>query len=195
VRGDGLGLRRAQGLGDRGQCSPSVPAEWLTRGAAGASAELTTNCGCGRCCGLYCAESRGREFLGQKQWQKQIPRPGNEEIYRLRPGRNSDEEERVKKIGFFSLLIMATLLLAIAFPAAASGPKAPAAPAAAAPAPAVAALPTPAPHPHIHEALEAMRNAKHELETAAHDFHGHRLESIKHLDMAIHEAELCEQEP
>jgi hypothetical protein len=103
----------------------------------------------------------------------------------------------VKKIGFFSLLIMATLLLAIAFPAAASGPKAPAAPAAvvAAPAPAVAALPAPAPHPHIHEALEAMRNAKHELETAAHDFHGHRLESIKHLDMAIHEAELCEQEP
>jgi len=104
----------------------------------------------------------------------------------------------VKKIGFLTLLTMATLLFALAFPAAASGPKAPATPAAvaAAPAPAAAAaLPTPAPHPHIHEALEAMRNAKHELETAAHDFHGHRLESIKHLDMAIHEAELCEQEP
>jgi len=105
----------------------------------------------------------------------------------------------VKKIGFLTLLIMTTLLFAVAFPAAASGPKTPAAPApvvaAPSPAPATAALPTPAPHPHIHEALEAMRNAKHELETAAHDFHGHRLESIKHLDMAIHEAELCEQEP
>ena len=107
----------------------------------------------------------------------------------------------MKKIGFLTLLIMATLLMALAFPAAASGPKTPAVPAAVAaaavpaPAPAAAALPTPAPHPHIHEALEAMRNAKHELETAEHDFHGHRADAIKHLDMAIHEAEICEQEP
>lgn len=103
----------------------------------------------------------------------------------------------MKKIGFLTLLMMATLLFTLAFPAAASGPKAPAAPAvmAAAAAPAAAALPAPEPHPHITEALESMRAAKHHLETAAHDFHGHRLESIKHLDMAIHEAELCEQEP
>lgn len=103
----------------------------------------------------------------------------------------------MKKIGFLTLLMMATLLITLAFPAAASGPKGPAAPAivAAAPAPAAAALPAPPPHPHITEALESMHAAKHHLETAATDFHGHRLEAIKHLDMAIHEAEICEQEP
>ena len=103
----------------------------------------------------------------------------------------------MKKIGLITLLVLATVLLLLAFPAAASAPKAPVpnpAPVAA-PAPAAAAAPAPAEHPHIHEALEAMRNAKHELETAAHDFHGHRVEAIKHLDAAIHEAELCEQEP
>ena len=99
----------------------------------------------------------------------------------------------MKRIALLTLLILATVLLTLAFTAAAA-PKAPAAPV-----PAVAAVPaaaaTPAPHPHIHEALEMMRNAKHELETAEHDFHGHRVDSIKHLDAAIHEAEICEQEP
>jgi hypothetical protein len=113
--------------------------------------------------------------------------------YRLRPNRNSDEEEHVKKIGFLTLLIMAALLFALAFPAAAAGPKAPvpAAPAVA-PVPAPAAAPVPPPHPHIHEALEAMRAAKHHLEQAAHDYDGHRAKAIEHLDMAIHEAEICE---
>jgi hypothetical protein len=99
----------------------------------------------------------------------------------------------MKKTGFLTLLIMATVLFTLAFPAAAAGPKAPAIPApvvAPAPAPA-AAMPAP-PHPHIHEALEAMRAAKHHLESAEHDFDGHRMEAIKHLDMAIHEAEICE---
>lgn len=103
----------------------------------------------------------------------------------------------MKKIGLLTLLIMATLLFTLAFTAAAAGPKAPAAPvpaAAALPTPAAAATPTPEPHPHIHEALEAMRNAKHELESAAHDFNGHRVKSIEHLDQAIHEAEICERE-
>jgi len=106
----------------------------------------------------------------------------------------------MKKIGFLTLLMTATLLLTLAFPAAAAGPKAPAATAAAAvPAPASAAAPavpaaTPAPHPHIDEALEAMRNAKHHLETADHDFHGHRVKAIEHLDLAIREAEICLQE-
>jgi len=98
----------------------------------------------------------------------------------------------MKKIGFLSLLIMATLLFT--FPAAAAGPSSPAQPAA----PAVAAAPAataavPEPHPHIHEALESMRAAKHHLEAAEHDFDGHRAEAIKHLDMAIHEAEICMQ--
>jgi hypothetical protein len=110
------------------------------------------------------------------------------------PAGNSDQEEHLKKIGLLTLLIMATLLFTLAFTAAAAGPKAPATPV-----PAVAAVPatpaaaaTPEEHPHIHEALEAMRNAKHHLETAAKDFHGHRVKAIEHLDQAIHEAEICE---
>ena len=99
----------------------------------------------------------------------------------------------MKKIGFLTLLITATLLLTLAFPAAAAGPKAPAVPvpvAAAVPAPAAAAA-MPEPHPHIDEALEAMRNAKHHLEAAEHDFDGHRRKAIEHLDRAIREAEIC----
>ena len=98
----------------------------------------------------------------------------------------------MKNIAFLSLLIMATVLCALAFPALAAGPKAPAPPVAAAPA--VAPLPPAAPetHPHIREALESMRAAKHHLETAAHDFDGHRVKAIEHLDQAIREAELCE---
>src|ERR1700729_3723733 len=87
----------------------------------------------------------------------------------------------MKKIGFMTLLITASLLLTLAFPAAAAGPKAPVAPAVpavvAAPA---AAMPTP-PHPHIHEALEAMRAARHHMKQAEPIFQGHREEAIKHL--------------
>jgi hypothetical protein len=111
----------------------------------------------------------------------------------------------MKRISLLTLLILTTVLLTLALVAATS-PKAPVAPVpavaavpAAAPLPAVAALPAaaamPEDHPHIHEALEAMRSAKHHLETAEHDFHGHRVEAIKHLDMAIHEAEICDREP
>ena len=100
----------------------------------------------------------------------------------------------MKKIGFLTLLVVATALVTLALSAAAAGPKAPAQPAAAA-APVPAAAATPEPHPHIHEALEAMHNAKHQLESAEHDFHGHRVKSIEHLDQAIHEAEICMQEP
>jgi hypothetical protein len=99
----------------------------------------------------------------------------------------------MKKIGFIGLLIMAALLLVFAFPAAASGPKAgalPVAPVAAAPAvPAVAAMPEK--HPHIDEALESMRAAKKHLESAEHDFEGHRMKAIEHLNQAIREAEIC----
>ena len=102
----------------------------------------------------------------------------------------------MKKIGLLTLLIMAILLFTLAFAVAAAGPKA-----AAPPVPAAAAIPAapaapaaPEPHPQIHEALEAMRNAKHHLESAAHDFHGHRVKAIEHLDQAIREAEICEQE-
>ena len=100
----------------------------------------------------------------------------------------------MKKIGFLSLLIMASLLLTLAFPVAAAGPKTPSAPtapvaAAAPPAPIAAAMPER--HPHIDEALESMRAAKHHLESAEHDFRGHRAKAIEHLERAIREAEIC----
>ncbi len=100
----------------------------------------------------------------------------------------------MKKIGFLTLLITATLLLTLAFPVAATGPKGPAIPVAAA-APAPAASPAMPPHPHISEGLEAMRSAKHHLEAAEHDFHGHRAKAIGHLNQAIREAEICMSEP
>lgn len=104
----------------------------------------------------------------------------------------------MKKIGLLTLVVLVTVVITLAFSVAAAGPKpavlpVPAAAAVAAAPAAIAAMP--AEHPHIQAALEAMRHARHELDDAAHDFHGHRVESIKHLDAAIHEAELCEQEP
>jgi hypothetical protein len=51
------------------------------------------------------------------------------------------------------------------------------------------------PHPEIGAALEAMHAARHHLDDAAHDFHGHRMKAIEHLDAAIHEADICMQEP
>jgi hypothetical protein len=91
----------------------------------------------------------------------------------------------MKKVGFMTLVIMLTVFCTLAISGAAA-PKAPATVLAAAPAP---------PHPHITEALESMRAGKHHLEAAEHDFHGHRAKAIEHLDQAIHEAEICEQEP
>ena len=103
----------------------------------------------------------------------------------------------MKKIGFMTLLIAASLLLTLAFPAAAAGPKAPpTAPPAVAAAPAPAAAPAaalPQTHHHIHEALEAMREARHHLEQAEPIYQGHKEGAMKHLDAAIHEAEICEQ--
>jgi hypothetical protein len=99
----------------------------------------------------------------------------------------------MKQIGFLSLVITAILLLTLASPVAAKGPAAPAVPVAAA-MPAAAAPAAMPPHPHIDEALEAMRAAKHHLETAEHDFHGHRSKAIEHLDRAIREAEICQSE-
>jgi hypothetical protein len=105
----------------------------------------------------------------------------------------------MRKIGFLTLLTTAALVLAMSFPVGAAAPKSasaqPVAAASAAPAAvaAPAAKPAAAPerHPHIDEALESMRAAKHHLETADHDFDGHRNKAIEHLNAAIHEAEIC----
>ena len=99
----------------------------------------------------------------------------------------------MKRIGFLSLVILAMLLLTLAFSAAAS-PRAAAGAVAAAPAsPAAAPTPMP-PHPRVHEAIEAMRNARDHMQHAEGEFHGHRAKAIEHLDAAIHEAEECEHD-
>jgi hypothetical protein len=100
----------------------------------------------------------------------------------------------MRKIAILTLFIMVALVLTLTITVGAASPKAPAAAVAVAPAPASAVAAPMPPHPHIDEALEAMRAAKHHLETADHDFHGHRMKSIEHLNQAIHEAEICLQE-
>jgi hypothetical protein len=60
---------------------------------------------------------------------------------------------------------------------------------AAAPAAPAAAAPNPAPerHPEILAAIRALENAKGHLESAAHDFHGHRVKAIGHVNQALDE--------
>jgi len=40
-------------------------------------------------------------------------------------------------------------------------------------------------HPHIRAAIRELKEARHELETAAHDFGGHRKEAIEAVDAAL----------
>jgi hypothetical protein len=40
-------------------------------------------------------------------------------------------------------------------------------------------------HPHIRAAIRELKEARHELETAAHDFGGHRKEAIEAVDNAL----------
>ena len=99
----------------------------------------------------------------------------------------------MKQIVYLTLLIVAMLMLAIAFPVAASGPKTAATPVVAAPAtPAASPMP---PHPRVHEAIEALRSAREHMAHAEGEFHGHRDAAIHHIDEAIKEAEICEREP
>lgn len=49
-------------------------------------------------------------------------------------------------------------------------------------------------HPHIHAALDALHEAQNQLQSAAHDYHGHRVAALKHVDEAIREAEACMHE-
>ena len=46
-------------------------------------------------------------------------------------------------------------------------------------------------HPKIHAALRELRNAKVELENAAHDFNGHKKDAIAAVQGAIDQLELC----
>jgi hypothetical protein len=45
--------------------------------------------------------------------------------------------------------------------------------------------PPPAPHPHIEAAVHELREARVELEKAAHDFCGHRAEALRDTDVAL----------
>ena len=40
-------------------------------------------------------------------------------------------------------------------------------------------------HPHIRAAIRELQEARHELETAAHDFGGHRVKAMQAIDNAI----------
>ena len=51
------------------------------------------------------------------------------------------------------------------------------------------------PHPRVEHAIEAMRSAREHMMHAEGEFHGHRDKAIEHLDKAIHEAEVCLNEP
>ena len=48
-------------------------------------------------------------------------------------------------------------------------------------------------HPHIRAALQELRGARQELETAAHDFGGHRKEALESVDNAIKQLQLALQ--
>lgn len=99
------------------------------------------------------------------------------------------------KTRVFSLLAVASLILAFAFlgatHAAPNKANAPATPAATAQ-PATPAAAAPAePHPQIREALGALRRAKEHMEHAAHDFGGHRVEALAATNKAIEQLEIC----
>jgi hypothetical protein len=97
------------------------------------------------------------------------------------------------KVKILGVVILAALVLAVAFSA--SAPAAPnTAHANALPAPAAAPEPAkavPADHPEIHDALNSLRHAREHLEHAAHDFGGHRAEALRATDEAIRQLEIC----
>jgi len=46
-------------------------------------------------------------------------------------------------------------------------------------------------HPHIQAAMRALENAKRQLQAAQHDFGGHRVNAIQHVDQALEECRLA----
>ena len=46
-------------------------------------------------------------------------------------------------------------------------------------------------HPEIHAAIVHLREAKQNLEHAAHDFGGHRVTALKHVNEALEECRLA----
>jgi hypothetical protein len=52
-------------------------------------------------------------------------------------------------------------------------------------------LPASEAHPEIQRALGALRNARAHLQSAAHDFGGHREDALRATDEAIHQLQIC----
>jgi hypothetical protein len=48
-------------------------------------------------------------------------------------------------------------------------------------------------HPRIMSAINALQTAKAELQAAAHDFGGHRIDAIKAIDGALYQLNICMQ--
>jgi len=48
-------------------------------------------------------------------------------------------------------------------------------------------------HPHIRGAIHELEEARKELQTAAHDFGGHRADALRSVDEAIHQLQLALQ--
>lgn len=48
-------------------------------------------------------------------------------------------------------------------------------------------------HPHIRSAIRELQEAKRELQTAAHDFGGHREDALKACDEALRQLQLALQ--
>jgi hypothetical protein len=59
-------------------------------------------------------------------------------------------------------------------------------------APAPAAVPMPHACPNIHAALDALRSAEHDLNTADHDFCGHRADAVQAVHGAIEQLRMAE---
>ena len=51
--------------------------------------------------------------------------------------------------------------------------------------------PPPEPHPHIRAAIEELREARRELQTAARDFCGHRAEAVEATNAALKQLQLA----
>jgi len=49
------------------------------------------------------------------------------------------------------------------------------------------------PHPHIRSAVSELVEARKELQTAAHDFGGHRVAAVRAVDAAIKQLRLAQQ--